>query len=245
VSRIKPFPYDVVETSGTLLFVFPYQGADGRPAVTTVAPNGLQLDRADGAIIRIGNLHPRLREVLGTKRVFVCEVRHDVAVLYGTDGCEGLGEPLARHIGSAFYWYIGPETSTIREVAERPLASLLYSLLDGPVVVAPGEYLCGPTIGMCLTNPKIVTLARRRKWAQARPGLVIDAGLAAGTTTGFAITDDVIASVMAAHDDETTRPAFQPRRSWNSQIACAFRAAPDETSTPVGENFLEVPARTV
>src|SRR3546814_7690376 len=84
-----------------------------------------------------------------------------------------------------FYWYIGPETSTIHEAGSRPLAKLFSHILQRPIKIAPGDTGSGPCIGLCQSDGKILTLAHGRRWAQASAGVIIDAGLASGTTTGY------------------------------------------------------------
>lgn len=220
--RIKPFVYDAVETPSCVLFVFPFQGADGRPAKHMIAHNGLQVTRPDGTILRIGNLHPRLREALSQKPIFMVESDGERVALYPVGSSIPPSETLSDYFSDRFYWFIGPETSTIREVAERPLSRLLSGTLHRVIVVAPGEAINGPLIGMCLSRGGIVALARGRSWAQARPGLIIDAGLAAGTTTGYPANDNIQECVDFAHSETASPPDARARRSWRSQIAVAF-----------------------
>src|SRR3546814_6245151 len=69
-----------------------------------------------------------------------------------------------------FYWYIGPETSTIHEAGSRPLAKLFSHILQRPIKIAPGDTGSGPCIGLCQSDGKILTLAHGRRWAQASAG---------------------------------------------------------------------------
>src|SRR3546814_16621504 len=101
-----------------------------------------------------------------------------------------------------FYWYIGPETSTIHEAGSRPLAKLFSHILQRPIKIAPGDTGSGPCIGLCQSDGKILTLAHGRRWAQASAGVIIDAGLASGTTTGYPANDNIPKSVASAHSEQ-------------------------------------------
>lgn len=220
--RIKPFPYDALETSTSIIFVLPHQGADGRQAEFLLAPNGLQITRADGKVIRFGNLHPRLRDVLLCKYVYACEVDGDVSTIYSLGPAPKLGASLVEHLGEAFYWYLGPETATLQDVAARPAAVMLQSVVPNPIAVAPGQDVAGPLIGLCRSAKGFLPLARGRRWAQARRGLIVDMGLASGSVAGFPANDNLLQSVFHAHEDNGIAPQDRPRQAWSSQVACAF-----------------------
>lgn len=240
--RIKPFPYDAIETKDVILVVFPSQNSTAEPAAKTVTQLGLQIDRPDGVVIRISNLHPRFRAMLETKPVFAVEIAGDHAVLYPVGNAPtdtgDLSELLAEH----FYWFIGPETSTIQEAGRRPLAVLFSHILRRPMSIAPGETQSGPCIGLCQSHSRFLALPRGRKWAQASTGIIIDAGLAAGTTSGYPANDNIPSSVKAAHAEQILVPQFRTRRAWSSQIGCAFPAIPDHPNSASAKNSLEHPA---
>lgn len=220
--RSKPFPYDAIETKDSICLVFPSQGGSTDPAAKTITQVGLQIDRTDGVMIRMMNLHPRVHQVIEAKPVFAIEVADDTAVLYSVGNHIDAAASIDDILADQFYWYIGPETSTIEEAGNRPLAKLFSNILRRPIKIAPGETGNGPCIGLCQSSGKIVTLALGRRWAQASAGVIIDAGLAAGTTTGYPANDNIPASVVAAHSEQLITPKFRRRSAWSSQIGCAF-----------------------
>lgn len=225
MTRIKPFPYDVLETQTSLTFVVCTPECDGGRASYTIAPNGLQVDRPDGSKLRFGNLHPRLQIALQVKNLYVCEAQADIGVLYPLGTSDAMDRPFDLHLGSSFYWYFGPETSTLLELSQRPAAHVLAQINRNPTAVAPGDPEVGALIGLCYTTRGFVPLAPGRRWSQARPGLIVDMGLATGCTTGYPVGDDIEQSVAAAHFGRLDHPQDRPRRPWHSQIACVFPAA--------------------
>src|SRR3546814_1951478 len=66
-------------------------------------------------MIRILNLHPRIQQSLSAKPLFAIEVGDDAAVLYSVGETPDAIESLDDVLVDQFYWYIGPETSTIHE----------------------------------------------------------------------------------------------------------------------------------
>jgi hypothetical protein len=182
-------------------------------------------------MIRMMNLHPRVQQVIGNKPVFAIEVADEAAVLYPVGERSDPAASIDEIILDQFYWYIGPETSTIQEAGNRPLAKLFSKILHRPIKIAPGETGNGPCIGLCQSSGKIVTLALGRRWAQASAGVIIDAGLAAGTTTGYPANDNIPASVIAAHAEQLLAPKFRRRSAWSSQIGCAFSQSTDNGSS--------------
>src|SRR3546814_15266047 len=71
---------------------------------------------------------------------------------------------------------------------------------------------------LCQSDGKILTLAHGRRWAQASAGVIIDAGLASGTTTGYPANDNIPKSVASAHSEQLLAPKFRRRSAWSSQI---------------------------
>lgn len=220
--RNKPFPYDAVETQDAIMVIFPSQSGTPAPAQKTITKAGLQIDRPDGMIVRIANLHPRLRTMLDAKPTYAIEVTDADAVLYSVGHVSNGQRSISELLPEQFYWYIGPETSTIQQVSTRPLAHLISRILHRPVSVVPGQAIGGPCIGLCRSPTRFLPLTKGRKWAQATKGIIIDAGLAAGTVTGYPANDDVPASVNAAHIDFSAPPEYRPRSAWSSQIGMAF-----------------------
>ncbi|QAY80164.1 hypothetical protein [Sphingosinicella sp. BN140058] len=220
---IKPFPYDAIETETAILLVYGYQGADGRPARLDAAPGDLSIGRADGTLIRFINLHPRLAAGIHGKPLVGVELEDASAItfLIGASGARA-AETVGAYVPAQFYWFLGPETASLSDVADRPVSKLFQNVLRQPLAVAPGHAFGGPAIGMCQTRRGVIVLAPARRWGQARPGLVIDLDLAAGTATGFPANDNISECVIAAHDSAEAPPQHQPRRAWRSQIACAF-----------------------
>src|SRR3546814_13164451 len=98
-----------------------------------------------------------------------------------------------------FYWYIGPETSTIHEAGSRPLAKLFSHILQLPIKIASGDTGSGPCIGLCQSDGKILTLAHGRRWSQALAGVIIDAGLAFRTHTGHPTNANIHHYVPSSH----------------------------------------------
>src|SRR3546814_14673563 len=78
----NPFPYDAIETRDAICLVFPRQDGTPAPATKTITQVGIQIDRSDGIMIRILNLHPRIQQSLSAKPLFAIEVGDDAAVLY-------------------------------------------------------------------------------------------------------------------------------------------------------------------
>src|SRR3546814_5959512 len=100
-------------------------------------------------MIRILNLHPRIQQSLSAKPLFAIEVGDDAAVLYSVGETPDAIESLDDVLVDQFYWYIGPETSTIHEAGSRPLAKLFSHILQRPIKIAPGDTGSGPCIGLC------------------------------------------------------------------------------------------------
>lgn len=213
-----PFRYDVVETKSLVIFIMPDQGADGRPASSIRSPIGLQITRADGKIIRLINLHPRLQRVLNHKPPLIIEVGEHHATTYAAGPGIQLEETIDAYFDDTYYWYIGPETASPADAAARPFARLIAHLSHRTTAVAPGEPAAGPLIGLSLSKRGILALAPGREWSRSVDGLIIDAGLACGTTSGFPAGDDIHASVTAAHAPTLMPPEQRPRQQWQSQI---------------------------
>ncbi len=221
--RKKPFAYDVVETPDALLFVIGHQGGDARPAISyLLGPRGLQINRADGVVIRMIHLHPRVQELIGVKPMAVIEVDDQKTVLYPADPHKEISPDIATHLSGQFYWYLGPETASADDVARRPFSQLLKHLAPQAVAVAPGEWTAGPLIGLCNSRRGIVTLASGRDWAHPTRGLIIDRTLAEGITAGYPANDNIADCVVLAHSD--TAPALLPRERGpgSSQLGMAF-----------------------
>src|SRR3546814_3430219 len=80
-------------------------------------------------MIRILNLHPRIQQSLSAKPLFAIEVGDDAAVLYSVGETPDAIESLDDVLVDQFYWYIGPETSTIHEAEIGRHTSELQSLM--------------------------------------------------------------------------------------------------------------------
>src|SRR3546814_11461522 len=93
-------------------------------------------------------------------------------------------------------------------------------MLQRPIKIAPGDTGSGPCIGLCQSDGKILTLAHGRRWAQASAGVIIDAGLASGTTTGYPANDNIPKSVASAPSEQLLAPNFRRRSDWNHQHGC-------------------------
>ncbi|AXK43724.1 hypothetical protein [Erythrobacter aureus] len=221
--RPKPFAYDVVETPDALLFVIGHQGGDARPALGyLLGPRGLQINRADGVVIRMIHLHPRVLENIGAKPIGVIEVDADDTVLYSADANAEIDQDILSHLSGQFYWYLSPETASVDDVARRPFSQLLEQLAPQAVAVAPGEWTAGPLVGLCNSRRGIVTLTSGRDWAHPSRGLIIDRTLAEGITAGYPANDNIAECVALAHSD--TAPALLPRERGpgSSQLGMAF-----------------------
>lgn len=226
-NRIKPFPYDVIETPTAIILVFASQTGPCSEATKIVTDIGIQITRDDGVMIRVANLHPRVRDQIDKKSLFVIDIGSDQPLLYPVGKADEPNSTLLQILPSEFYCYIGPETSNVRDVASRPAVQMFSRILNRPVIIAPGDTESGPSIGLCQSHPTFLPLAIGRKWSLAAKGVIIDAGLAAGSTTGYPANDNIPASVKSAHADQLELPEFRPRRAWSSHIACAFPPSND------------------
>src|SRR3546814_19794166 len=97
------------------------------PATKTITQVGIQIDRSDGIMIRILNLHPRIQQSLSAKPLFAIEVGDDAAVLYSVGETPDAIESLDDVLVDQFYCYIGQETSTIHEIGRAPCREREFS----------------------------------------------------------------------------------------------------------------------
>src|SRR3546814_20940551 len=95
-------------------------------------------------------------------------------------------------------------------------------MLQRPIKIAPGDTGSGPCIGHCQSDGKILTLAHGRRWAQASAGVIIDAGLASGPTTGYPANHNLPQSIAYAHSAPVLAPNLRRRRPFDNPHVCEF-----------------------